>query len=216
MTARPVPAGPTDRQVGDIIRFLARTCLEVERGLRRGGHLHRLLDPAVADQWHRRRMLGRYPGGPVLDSDLGSVRWSRYGGRIVATATTRTNPDRWGSLTLQLDRRDDGRWQLTDLQRLLTATRYNTRHENPLPPPEPSDPQQRHQLATGDRRLAKAALDATRRRLTDLDGNGPAVRAARELARHWTATVTQLDLELAALNRRSRASPAAASRAVRR
>lgn len=186
---------PTDDQLADILRFVARTCLEVERGLRPPEHLEQLMGRAAADRWSRVGRLGRFRGGPVVDTDLGSPRWSRLTDSCVtATVVTRTEGDRWGALTFRLEA-ERGHWRIAELQRLLAAAHYRTTGDRRAPEPAPAD---RLASVTEERKLARAALAATRQRLAELRG-APGVRAVRDLVRYWRRKVAELDRELTEL-----------------
>lgn len=113
-------AMPTDDQLHVILRFVARICLEVERGLRPPAHLHGFVDPGTTLRPDA-ITLGRFRGGPVLDDHIGQPHLSRLGdSHIVATVVTRIEAERWGALTLRL-RAYQGRWWIADLQRLLAG-----------------------------------------------------------------------------------------------
>lgn len=192
------PAVLTDEQLGDILRFVARTCLEVERGLRPPAHLHALMDPA--QRWAQPPQLGRFRGGPVQDDQIGRPQISRLTDtHIVATVTTRTEANRWGALTLRL-RATGARWRVADLHRLLAATHYRT------PPTVRAgrdvSPEVLSERLAEERRLAHAAHSATRRRLGDLNPDAPGYRAARDLDRYWKGKLTELDRELAVFSSR--------------
>lgn len=125
MTTHPTPAPVlSDDQLADILRFLARTCLEVERGLRPPAHLDSLMSPP--QRWVQRDQLGRFDGGPVRDDHVGQPQTSRLTDtHIVGTVLTRTEENRWGALSLEL-RAQGGRWRIADIHRLLAAVHYRT------------------------------------------------------------------------------------------
>lgn len=184
----------SDDQVADILQFLARTCLEVERGLRPPDHLASLMDRAAAHRWDQLASLGRFRGGPVHNDQIGRPQVSRLSDtHIVASVSTRTEGNRWGALTLSL-RAHKGRWRVADVQRLLAATTYRTTPATPVPHMTREDELAR---VTEERRLAQAAHQATSRRLADLAPGAPGYRAARDLARYWRRTIGELDCQLA-------------------
>lgn len=124
---RPASAALTDRQLGDLVRFIARMCLEVERGLRPAAHLLRVMDPATAQRWRHPGHTGRFRAGPVQGHDIGPPHIIRFDhDRVGVTVVTRTHADRWGALTFRLRVRD-GRWHVSGLQRLLAGAHYRTR-----------------------------------------------------------------------------------------
>ncbi len=181
---------PTDAQLADILRFIARTCLEVERGLRPPAHLGSLMDPT--QRCIQPGQLGRFGGGPVQNNHIGQPQISRLTDtHIVATIVTRTEGDRWGALTLKL-RAHGGRWRVADFQRLLAVAHYRT------------PPTTRVAVRSGDpiahiaeaRRMVAAAHEATTRRLADLVPDAPGYRAARDLVRHWQRKLGELDRQL--------------------
>ena len=195
---------PTDAELADMLRFVARTCLEVERGLRPPTHLRALMDPATANQLAEPGKLGRFRGGPVLDNEIGHPQTSRLNDtNIVATVVTRTEADRWGALTLRL-RAKDGRWRLADLQRLLAAAHYRaaaTATVEFATPPAGLSAQ-----ITEERRLAEAAHKATSRRLAELTPDRPGHNAARDLVSYWHDRIGELDRQLIDLNTRQQTS----------
>ena len=183
---------PTDQQLADMLRFVARTCLEVERGLRPPAHLASLLHPAEAAL--QPGQLGRFRAGPVRDDHIGQPQVSRLSDtRAIGTVVTRTEGDRWGALSLEL-RVSRGRWRVAGLQRLLAAAQYRT-------PPARADlgvptPTQLANLSEAVR-MARAAHEATSRRLAELPPGTPGYRTALDLDRYWQRTLRELDQQLA-------------------
>lgn len=187
-------AAPTDEQLADMARFIARVSLEVERGLRPPDHLTRLMSPATAARLNRPPGIGKFDAGPVLPGHVGSAHVSRVSDRTVfVTVVTRTEGDRWGALAFRLDA-TEGRWHLAALRRLLPST-----HQVVRPVEEVRSGRDRYNLVVEDRRLAAAALEATTRRLEDLRPGAADFEATRVLARHWKTKVAELDRELSAL-----------------
>jgi hypothetical protein len=112
---------PTDRELGDIVRYLARVCLETERGLRPPRQLTRFMDPRAALRSRTLLRLGRFDGGAIQPADIGPAHLTRYrDGTVYATVVTRTEGRRWGALSFKL-REQDGRWQIADIHRLLAT-----------------------------------------------------------------------------------------------
>ena len=182
---------PTDDQLADILRFVARTCLEVERGLRPPAHLTSLMDPT--QRLIQPGQLGRFGGGPVQNNHIGQPQISRLTDtHIVATVVTRTDGERWGALTLKL-RTHGGRWRVADLQRLLAVAHYRTPPTTRVAVPA-MDPITHIAEA---RRMVAAAHEATARRLAELTPDAPGYRAARDLSRHWQRKLAELDRQLA-------------------
>lgn len=194
MSSRGQRSAPTDEQLADMARFIARVCLEVERGLRPPDHLARLMNPATAPGSNRPPGIGRFDAGPVLAGHVGSAHVSRTSDRTVfASVVTRTEGDRWGALAFRLDAHE-GRWHLAALRRLLPSTHHLARQRIE----EIRSGQDRYRLAVDDRRLATAALEATTRRLADLQPGAADFEATRVLVVQWKAKVAELDRELAA------------------
>lgn len=189
----------TDDQLADILRFVARICLEVERGLRPLAHLRSLMNPALRHTEPGR--LGRFPrGGPVQDGQVGHPQFSRLSDtHIVATVVTRTEGNRWGALSLRLHAKH-GRWRLADVQRLLAATHYVTAAR---PSPERlSSPDRVLRHLAEEHRIAEAASRAANRRLDDLAPATPGYRAARDLVGYWQRKLGELNRDLAELQAR--------------
>jgi hypothetical protein len=193
----------SDEQLAEIVRFIARCCLETERGLRPPDHLTRLMDHRTARRWQPRGLLGRYRAGPVRPHhDIAPPQLTRLtDDHVIATVITRTSNDRWGALTLRL-RVHGGRWHLADLQRLLAAIHYRDTSRSPDPPQVDAPLAARIRSTTDERRMAAAALTATTRRLAELTPPDPGHQAARELTASWKRTVARLDRELHRLRTR--------------
>lgn len=195
----PAPSGPglSDDQLRTVVGYVARVCLEVERGLRPPGHLHRLCAPR-AD--HLRRIQpGRFRGGAVVARDIGPPEISRLSdGHVLATIVTRTEGSRWGALTLRL-RAEQGRWYVADLQRLLAAAHYRTAPQRDVPevPLET-----RIRQVAEEHRVVAAALTATQRRAQDLGTGTPGSAEVRRQAQRWSSLATELDRELRTLKNR--------------
>lgn len=134
MTRRPERCGPTDEQLGDIACYLARMCLEAERGLRPLAQLEQFMDPAAAVRIRRLITLGKFEGGPIDASDVGPAHLTRHAdGTVFATVVTRTEGHRWGALSLKL-LEHDGLVQIADVRRLLARTRPDTRSRDQAQP----------------------------------------------------------------------------------
>ena len=198
---RPAAPIPTDEQVADILRFIARTCLEVERGLRPPGHLLELMDPDTGLRWSKPGKLGRFHGGPVQDDQIGDPHLTRLGdGEVAATVVTRTEGDRWGAITLRLQADEQGRWRIADLQRLLARSHYRAGPTQTVNPEVTAT--RGPDFVAEDRRMAEAAHQAATRRLADLTRGAPGYRATRDLVRYWANKLAELDRELADLRSR--------------
>ena len=200
MTAPSTADGTGDDQLERIARFVARVCLEVERGLRPPAHLLALMDPAHAPRTQRPPGLGRFAAGPVLDSHIGPAHLSRIDPRTaIANVVTRTEGDRSGALNLRLVS-TQGRGRVAAVRRILPST--HRRLPRRTADGEPT--QDRLAFTEEDHRLASAALAATGKRLAELDPATPGHVATQELVGHWTSKVAELDRELVTLQRQSR------------
>ena len=190
---------PTDAQLEDIARFIARATLEVERSLREPEQLLAYMTPQAWQRWQQTRLPGSFTGGGVSRADVGVTRIQRLDtGRAIANLVTRTDAERWGALTLQLEA-VGGRWRATGLQRLYAARHYQTGTRRPVVEPSP---QQRLNAARTDRREAAAALRAVQRRLDELPKGSSGRRATTQLSTTWEKIVADLDREIATLTRR--------------
>lgn len=184
---------PTDDQLCDLVRFLARTCVEVERGLRPPDQLAQFIHPDTLAAWRNTHPIGRFAGGPLRPGDVGVPHITRIRDDLVrASITTRTDPHRWGALVFEL-RQARGRWAVANLQRLLAATHYRTGDQ-----PEILEVPLEHRIeaATSERTLVEAAHRATRTRLAELAPSDPARQATERLAASWERIRADLDREL--------------------
>lgn len=121
-----LPREPTDRQLADIVHYVARLCLEAERGLRPPAQLEQFMDSTEALRSKYFLTLGRFDGGPIQPEDVGQAHICRQpDGSVIASIVTRTEGRRWGALSLKL-RPQDGRWKIADVRRLL-ANKHLTR-----------------------------------------------------------------------------------------
>lgn len=133
MNGLPESRAPTDRQLAEIVRYLARVCLETERGLRPPAQLATYMDPAEALRLQHLLTLGRFQGGPLQPKDVGPAHLTHNrDGTVFATVVTRTEGQRWGALSLRLRERD-GHWQIADIHRLLAATRSQPARDRMTP-----------------------------------------------------------------------------------
>ena len=197
---------PTDQQVAAIVRHLARKQLEIERGLRPPDHLAPHLTPA-AYRLMRLRPREHFPrGGPVHPKDLSGVRLTRYpDGHVYATLSTREQDDRWGAITLQLKPGPDGRFVVSELERVRPRPM-----QRETAPEQHQDLEQQIRRAEDERRLTEAALRAENKRLASTDK--PAARAeARDLVSAYTSRLSDLDAELRDMRARQQTREAVAT-----
>jgi hypothetical protein len=194
------PTDLQDRQLRTVVTYIARLCLEVERGLRPPDHLRQLTDPRANGLVRRRINVGNFTGGPVRRQDIGPPQLSRLTDEhAIATVVTRTEGNRWGALTIGL-RAEQGRWYVVDLKRVLASRHYRTGPDQTVDR-QPS-PEETIRSVTAEQRLVEAAYRATRRRLDDF---APRTKGRSEMKRQverWQRRMAELDVELAALRRR--------------
>ena len=188
----------TDAELADFARFLARLTLEIERSLRDAEQLRTLMSPDGWQQWQRSRPPGAFRGGPVAKTDIGPPRIQRLDAkRALANVTTRTDPERWGALTMQLDA-TRGRWTAVSMQRLYAARHYRTGPRTPVVPvPIGEQIAATRQL----RDQAAAALHAVQLRTGELPKTSDARPQLEELSTTWSNLVADLDRQLATLTR---------------
>jgi len=129
------PREATDRQLADMVNYLARLCMEAERGLRPPAQLERYMEPSIALRFDAFVTLGRFHGGPVQPSDLGQSHVARQpDGSVLASVVTRTEGRRWGALCFRLQPHE-GLWRVADARRLLAnsqrAIGQSRRSEHP-------------------------------------------------------------------------------------
>ncbi|MBW3578870.1 MAG: hypothetical protein KY462_14245 [Actinobacteria bacterium] len=201
---------PTDEQVATIVRHLARKQLEIERGLRPPEHLAPHLTPA-AYRHMRRRPCERFPrGGPVLPKDLGSVRLTRYSdGHVYASLSTRQQDDRWGALTMQLKPGPDGRFVVSELERVRPRPL-----QRETAPEHQQDIEEQIRRADDERRLTEAALRAEEKRLSSIN-NGEARTEVKDLVSAYRSRLSDLDAELQDLGGRQQARKAVSEHEAR-
>jgi hypothetical protein len=198
---------PTDRQLRASVYTIAKAYLEVERGLRPPEQLERYLTPAEYLR-HRARPTSHATrtGEPVLPTDIGAIHLDRHlPGQITATLPTRETGQRWGALVLHFARRHTGRWRIDQLERLQrpSVARQPTRQPR-------EDLDQRIRRIQDERWLVEAAYQTTRTRLADhrhgRTHGGPldpaTAKTLRQQQRTWKRRRTELDDELADLQRR--------------
>lgn len=186
----------TDTELETFARFIARATLEIERNLRGPEQLSDLMTPHGFELWRQSRLPGSFTGGSVTNADLGVTRTERIDNlRAIANVVTRTDAERWGALTLNLDA-TTGRWRAAAIQRLYASRHYRT---GPTTPVVETSPQQRLAAARTDRDSAGGALRAVQRRLDELPMTGSARRATKRLSTTWEGVVADLDREIATL-----------------
>jgi len=113
------PRQATDRQLADMVNYLARLCLEVERGLRPPAQIKQYMSPSMALRFDGFVTLGRFRGGPVQPADVGQAHVARQrDGSVIASVVTRTEGPRWGALSFRLQPQE-GLWRIADARRLL-------------------------------------------------------------------------------------------------
>jgi hypothetical protein len=149
-------------------------------------------------------------GGPVHPKDLSGVRLTRYpGGHVYAALSTREQDDRWGAITMQLKPGPDGRFVVSELERV-----------RPRPLQRDTAPEQRQDLkrqirrADDERRLTKAALCAEEKRLSSADQTDRRADV-RDLVSAYRSRLSDLDAELQDLRTRQQARETVAEHEAR-
>lgn len=162
-------SAPLDDEILErIVRTLARTHLEVERGLRSVDSFAHQMPPAARLPYLQGNTPNtRLAGGPVHDTDIRTVRVERHdNGRIYATAVTSTQPGRAGALTFVLETRDD-KVALLQATRLQTRGDYTRTTGGPTPSTTANSDRQRDVIrdsrdhAEAARRNLARTLDTT-------------------------------------------------------
>lgn len=199
-------ARATDEQLERFAAFLAKVTLEIERDLRKPELLLEVMPTRTWEQWQRSRLPGKFAGGPVMDADIGTPRIQRLDDtRAIANVVTRTDPQRWGALTMNLDA-STGRWRAASIQRLYAARHYRTAPDRSgresTAVAVPLD--QRLATARNDRQQATAALNAVTRRASELPELSDGRHHAAELSTTWKNIIADLDREIATLLRQQR------------
>ena len=197
---------PTDQQVAAIVRHLARKQLEIERGLRPPDHLRSHMTPA-AYRVMRLRPREHFPrGGPVLPKDLSGVHLTRYpDGHVYASLSTREQDDRWGAITMQLKPGPDGRFVVSELERVRPRPM-----QRETAPEQHQDLDQQIRRADDERRLTEAALRAEKKRLSSTDQR-EARAQARDLVSAYQSRLSGLDAEIQELRARQQIRAAVAA-----
>ena len=192
---------PTDRQLRAAVYRVARTYLEVERGLRPAEHLDRFLTPTEYRR-HRTRPIDprNRPSGVVLPSELGRIHLDRHlPGQITATLPTRETEQQWGALVLHFARTHTGRWRIDQLQRLERPSVAREPARTPTIDPTVALDQQIGRVAD-ERALVVAAHQAVTTRIAELrttpDIDDTDRKAARRILRHQQRTWKQRRTEL--------------------
>lgn len=128
---------PTDAQLDVMVRWIARSCLEAERGLRPPGQLRQLMTESAWRRWQLTRPRGARAAGPVTAADVATPHLSRLTTeRVMASVALRPEPGRWSGLSLQLEAARPGHWTITDLQLLRHGRHYRrTGHDRAGPRP---------------------------------------------------------------------------------
>lgn len=121
-----VAAGaPTDAQLDVMVRWVARTCVEAERGLRPPGQLRQMMTEPAWRRWQATRPPAGSDAGPVTAADVATPHLSRLtAGRVVASVAVRSELGRWSGLSLQLEADRRGHWTVTELQLLRHGRHY--------------------------------------------------------------------------------------------
>lgn len=175
--------------------WIARTCVEVERGLRDERQLAGLLPATVRHTVADRFRLAPTPGlGPVTSEDLGRVTLSRpVASHLYATISTRAADDRWSALSIHY-LTVNGRIHVADVHRP-----ERTRHHPAVAAGRsrsPDGPWHELDRATDLRALVRAATATTTDRLETMTGDDPLRPHVEQLAASLTSIRRQLDRQV--------------------
>lgn len=157
---------PSDQQLRQIARRLAKCYVEVERGLRPLKQLEPYLT-RPAYQRLRSEDTPHYPyDGPVIADEIGHVTLAHQrDGTVHATVPTRETGQHWGSLLFQLRPTFEGRFAVSEIHRLRRTGLAQQAERQPSEQPSLQD---RIERVRGERALIDAAIGATKARLHDL------------------------------------------------
>ncbi|MBW3662693.1 MAG: hypothetical protein KY469_06310 [Actinobacteria bacterium] len=190
----------TDAQLRAVLRQIARTYLEVERGLRPPDHLAAFLIDAEYQRHRKRPQELVASAGPVMREDIGRIHLERRtAGSITATIVARHYEKRRGALMVGL-REGSGGWRVSQLTWLERLPVVSSRGE--VQPPEPDDFDRRLQDVERELRLVTAAHKAATRWVEELQADATvdkrpgALLRAREQTARWSDRVDELEREI--------------------
>lgn len=180
------------QQLRAVVYKIARTYLEVERGLRPPDHLATFLSP---DEYRRHRITPRAPAGvvrPVRPPDIGRVRIDlATSDRVDARALVRGHEDRWSMLLVDLCRVGRG-WQVEKLDRLERLISNQPREVEVAS----NDMSERVRRLEGERRSVATAYEAVSNRIERIgDRRTKAARALAPELDRWAKRLDELDTE---------------------
>lgn len=197
---------PSDQQLRQIARRLAKFYVEVERGLRPLKQLEPYLT-RPAYQRLRSDDAPHYPyDGPVVAEEIGHVTLAHQrNGTIHATVPTRETGQHWGSLLFQLRPTFEGRFAVAEIHRLRRTGLDQQAERQPREQPSLQD---RIERVRGERALIDAAIGATKARLRDLSTQPTRDYATEQRLMHeaaaWERRQYERDRELRTLERQRR------------
>jgi hypothetical protein len=199
MTDQPTPARPmTPNQLRAVVYNIARTYLEVERGLRPPDQLSAFLTRAEYRR-HRLAERGRRAASrPVRPPDIGRVRIdTATPERVNASVLVRRDEDRWSALLVDL--RQTGRgWRVEKLDRL---ERLMPREPRQVDIDEEAV-ERRRRFVEGERRAVETASVAATRRYEQVpDKRVRAAKGLRDDRDRWRTRLEELQAEGTLLDR---------------
>lgn len=193
MTDQPTPRPMTASQLRAVVNQIARTYLEVERGLRSPDQLAAFLSRA---EYHRHRVTSRGPRAasrPVRPTDIGKVRLdAATPDRVNASVRVRRDDGTWSALVVDLKQTGHG-WHVERLDRL---ERLLPREPRNVEIDEDAVERRRH-FVERERQTVDAAYRAVRRRYDRIpDKRTTPARALRPELDRWEDRLADLDSEL--------------------
>lgn len=199
MTDQPTPARPmTPNQLRAVLYDIARTYLEVERGLRPPDQFSGFLTHA---EYRRHRLAGRgrrAASRAVRPTDIDKVRLdAATPERVNASVLVRRDDDRWSALLVDL--RQTGRgWRVEKLDRLERLIPREPRHLEI----DEEAVDRRRRFVEAEQRGVEAASAAAIRRYEQLpDKRVRGAEALRDDRDRWRARLEELQTEGALLDR---------------
>ncbi len=199
MTDQPVQPRPmTPNQLRAVVYNIARTYLEVERGLRPPDQLSAFLSRG---EYRRHRVTGRgqrAASRPVRPTDIGKVRLdAAMPDRVHASVLVRRDDDRWSSLLVDLKQTGHG-WRVERLDRLERLVPREPRHVEI----DEEAVDRRRRFVEAEQRAVEAASTAANRRYERLpDKRVRGAKALRDDRDRWQARLEELQAEGALLDR---------------
>jgi len=200
MTDQPTQPRPmTPNQLRAVVYKIAKTYLEVERGLRPPDQLAAFLHPA---EYRRHRLPRREQSassGTVRPTDIGRVRVDAGApDRVNASVFVRRDDDRWSALLVDL-KQTGGGWQVTRLDRLERLVGGEPRHVEI----DEHAHGRRRRFVEHERRAVEAVSKVAAQRYERVpDKRRREVKAMRGERDRWRERLEELQAEATSLDQR--------------